>query len=583
MKKKFFGIVLFLALMINGSAFAAWQNNEIRIDAFTTPNKVLLKLEPLNGGHILWDNPGDLGTPTTFEWNTPAKRLNETTPQKFIYDDIIGQYGYETPAYYLFELSAPEKAEVKISWTICKEECIPQSTDLKITPNPNTAEFEKAEKTFPQNINENLTVRLENEKLILELPKSVKPEDKVHFVPDEKGIISPLTEQIINRKNNGLKLKIESEYEAPTPSRGLLFINSKAWQVTLQKSIPEEPWALLLLLAFLGGIILNFMPCVFPILSLKALALTKTGKNPKDGLLYMAGVLTCFALMATVLCLLRRSGAALGWGFQLRSPIFVSLMLFIFIVVFLLMTDIIKIKGRLQTLFDRFAAANAFLTGLFAVLIASPCSGPLLGAAVGYALLRSSQACLPIFLSMGLGYALPFTLLEVFPQSLRRILPAPGRWMGHLKKILAIPVLLTCLWLVWLLYGLISDARKETHGLWQPYDQSKIENLVADGKPVLIDFTAKWCLTCLLNEKAVLESATFEKTVKTCGIALFKADWTPQSESVTKALESYGRASVPLYVYYPSKGKYVILPQLLTINILEDYLNDCFDNTETSN
>lgn len=582
MKKSFFGIMLFLALMIRSSAFATWQNNEIRIDAFTAPNKVLLKLEPLNGGHILWDNPGDLGTPTTFEWNTQAKRLNETTPQKFIYDDIIGQYGYETPAYYLFELSALEKAEVKISWTICKEECIPQSADLKIMPNPNTAEFEKAEKTFPQKTDENLAVRLENEKLILELPQSVKPEDKVHFIPDEKGIISPLTDQTIKQENNKLQLEIESEYEAQTPSHGLLVINEEVWQVSLQQSIPEEPWALLLLLSFLGGIILNFMPCVFPILSLKALALTKTGRNPKDGLFYLAGVMVCFALMAAVLCLLRRSGAALGWGFQLRSPVFVSLMLFIFIVVFLLMTDIIKIKGRLQALFDHFAAANAFLTGLFAVLIASPCSGPLLGAAVGYALLRSPQACLPIFLSMGLGYALPFTLLEVFPQSLRRLLPPPGRWMGYLKKILSIPVLLTCFWLVWLLTGLISDARKETQGLWQPYDQSKIENLVADGKPVLIDFTAKWCLTCLLNEKAVLESTAFEKIVKACDMALFKADWTTQSESVTKALESYGRASVPLYVYYPSKGKYVILPQLLTINILEDYLNDCFKNTGTS-
>lgn len=574
---------VFLRFAENANAQILWQNNEIKIETFTKDDNTLIKFTPLNGGHILWDNAGDVGSPISFEWRTSARRVNESTPQKFLYEEIIGQYGYETEAYYLFKLENPKNAQVKIDWTICLDECIPQSATLKIIPNENQAEFEKAAQTFPEIMPEKLAVEIKNEHLFLALPPMVQKSDKVSFIPHEKGIISPLSDQKPIQKNNSLYLEVESDDEAPLPKAGLLTINAKTYRVETYPQSPSENWLVLFILAFFGGVILNFMPCVFPILSIKALALTKTGGNRAEGLKYLMGVLSCFGLMAGILCFLRQSGSALGWGFQLQSPLFVGVMLLIFVSVLLLMLDIIKIKGRLQTLCNRFNTTGAFLTGLFAVLIASPCSGPLLGATVGYALLRSPQACLPIFLSMGLGYALPFTLLEMFPKAIRKILPQPGRWTSMLKKVLAIPVFLTCVWLGWLLGHLLFIKNNQTDTLWQAYNANQIEDLKKQGKPIFIDFTAKWCLTCLLNEKAVLSSADFEQMAKSCHIALFKADWTAQSTKITKALESYQRASVPLYIYYSPQGEEKILPQILTMETVKDYLDDCKNLSPTTN
>lgn len=576
MKAFWMGLLsLFLSFAENANAQILWQNEDIKIETFTKEKDILIKFSPFNGGHILWDNAGDVGTPTTFEWNTPAKRLHETTPQKFLYEDILGQYGYEKEAYYLFKLQDSINARVKIDWTICLEECIPQSTTLEIKQNENEDEFEKAYKTFSENLSEKLAVHIRNEHLVMSLPQEVQKEDKVSFIPREKGITSPLSTQTIMEKNNRLYLVIESEYEAPLLQSGLLIINGKAYQIETPSQPLEENWLILFILSFLGGMLLNFMPCVFPILSIKALSIVHTGIHRREGLKYMAGVLTCFASMAGILYFLRQSGAALGWGFQLQSPMFVSFMLLIFVIILLFMLNLVKIKGRLQALFSRINSANAFLTGLFAVLIASPCSGPLLGATVGYALLRSKEACFAIFLSMGLGYALPFTLLEFFPKTMRKILPTPGKWMNTFKKILAIPIFLTCLWLGWLLIHLMFEKKSPKDTLWQPYNFEQIENLRRLKKPIFIDFTAKWCLTCLLNEKAVLSKEAFKQIAKACHIALFKADWTTQNNKITKALESYNRASVPLYVYYSAKGEEKILPQILTNETLKEYLDDC--------
>ena len=565
-------MLLFVLLGLNFQATAqAWQNEQIKIDAFTNENEVLIKLTPLNGGHILWDNPGDIGTPTTFQWSIPATRLNESVPQKFEFEDIFGQYGYEKPAYYLFDVQNWDGATVHISWTICQEECFPQSVSLKIRKNPNQSAFEEAQQTFPLKSKQKIAARMEKGALVLTLPQPINAAD-VSFAPLARDVISPLTKAEI--KQNG-DLYFEAQENATLPSGGLLWLNQKAYRVELEPQTEDEPWFLIFLLSFLGGMVLNFMPCVFPVLSLKALALVHNPKPKSHALQYLSGVLCCFGLMACLLIALRQSGVALGWGFQLQSPVFVSIMLGIFIFVCLLMLGIIKIKGRLQGFLERFSAANSFLTGLVSVLIASPCSGPLLGATVGYALLSAPQACLPIFLTMGLGYALPFTLMEAYPHVISRFLPAPGKWMQTLSRILAVPVFLTCLWLAWLLAHLLWLGGSKAESVWQPYDKARIENLLAENKPVFIDFGAKWCLTCLINEKAVLDMPEFQERAKACGISLFKADWTNQSKDITQALASYARASVPLYVYYPAGKNYEIWPQILTTNIVKEHLNEC--------
>ena len=213
---------------------------------------------------------------------------------------------------------------------------------------------------------------------------------------------------------------------------------------------------------------------------------------------------------------------------------------------------------------------------LFAVLIASPCTAPFMGMAIGYTLTAPLYFYYPVFVSLGIGYALPFALINLWPQKLQRILPRPGVWMERLKKVFAIPVLMTILWLGWVFYSQVAvDVRSRFEGLhWQEYNSLEVAEAVKNGQPVFIDFTAKWCITCLANHKLALQTQDFARMAKDKQMVLFQADWTNKDDTIAAALEKYGRNSIPLYVYYPSHtDKYIILPQLLTVGILKDYIN----------
>ena len=269
-----------------------------------------------------------------------------------------------------------------------------------------------------------------------------------------------------------------------------------------------------------------------------------------SALMYFGGVMLSFLLIAATLYILRSKGEQIGWGFQLQSPWFVGTMLVLFFVIFLMFLDIIKVP---QASLGRFSGKRSFLKGFFAVLIASPCSGP-------------PYLYYPIFAALAAGYALPFSLTDIFPSAIAKILPKSGKWLLRLKQILSIPILLTCFWLAWVLYAQLADNYAK-NGIWQPYDGAKIETLVNQRKPVFINFTAKWCLTCLLNEKSTLSSKEFADLAATKQIALFKADWTNKNPAISLGLEKFDRASVPLYVYYNNAGEATILPQILTLSI----------------
>ena len=253
-------------------------------------------------------------------------------------------------------------------------------------------------------------------------------------------------------------------------------------------------------------------------------------------------------------------------------------MIVVFSLIFLMLLDIVKLHnpfaGRAGRISFRQQKINAFMTGFFAVLIASPCTGPFMGIAIGYTLAKPVYVYYPVFLALSVGYALPFTLAGLFPRFIHRFLPRPGRWMDILKKIFAVPVFLTAVWLFWVLFSQVNAVRNnKAEVLWEAYDKAAVNQAVASGEKVLIDFTAKWCITCLANEKIALQSKKFEQLVRAQNIRLFKADWTGRSSDITQALAGYGRNSIPLYVYYDGTGKsYVILPQLLTPGVLEDYL-----------
>lgn len=482
---------------------------------------VLVKFTMRNGWHIFAENPGDIGRPTRVKWTLPEgyrlENVRWSMPKDFKKGKIL-QHGYDTTAYYsatIVPIDRPENVQnlkVEIDWLACREECVP-------------------------------------EKMVRTLGLAVTD---INLLPGNDW-----------RNETELALRSFKTSDIPADAQTYNFL-------------------LIMFMAFVGGIILNFMPCIFPILTIKAISLVQGSIRPKEmrqeALLYTFGVVLSFGITAGILLLLRLQGEQVGWGFQLQSPLFVGIMLAIFIVVFLLLMDWIHLPPLFADKLGRVPASkkkiSAFLTGFFAVLIASPCTAPFMGIAIGYTLTQPTYVYFPVFTALALGYALPFAMVGFFPKTVHKILPRPGKWMAVLKKIFAIPVLLTCFWLIWVLHSQLSVRNAPAGNLvWEPYNKAKVEKLVADGHPVFVDFTAKWCITCLANESLVLYSPEFEKLAQSKKMLLFKADWTNDDPEITEALAAFGRNSVPLYVYYNGKDSgYVILPQLLTYKQLEHYI-----------
>lgn len=383
-----------------------------------------------------------------------------------------------------------------------------------------------------------------------------------------------------------------------------------------------------LVFALLGGLILNLMPCVFPVLSLKALQLAQHRAAPAPGKtdhsaiahgwVYTAGVVISFVLVALVLLVLRSVGAWVGWGFQLQSPGFVAALVALFFVLALAMSGFIEIAGRWmgagQSLVSRSGWSGSFFTGVLATLVATPCTAPFMGAAIGYALTQSTLVGLTVFAVMGLGLALPILVLTYIP-ALGRRLPKPGAWMLTFRQLMAFPLFATVLWLLWILIELTEPVVVMTAGLglllltlvfwlgrwaprltgaswrllrlgqlvlalwalslvfstpqpdeqWQPYDAAALQRYQANGEAVFVDVTAAWCITCKANESVALSGEAFDRLVQRTGVQLMRADWTRPSPVVDALIESFGRNGVPLYILYPANGSAPeLLPQILT-------------------
>lgn len=525
-----FFICLSIALVISHKSYAFVQdynNQQVSITLISSLDKVspgqpvefLFKFQLKNGWHIYSDNPGDIGMPTSIKWKLPegfSVISGEWSKDKRFENDGIVQNGFDDVAYYRVAINPAHSLaknvdfEALIKWLSCQnEECVPGKSMF--------------------------------------------------------NFMMPMVEQDLRTNGDYLKESVSSEKYFSGESEehhGLLMV---------------------LLMAFFGGIILNFMPCIFPILTIKAISLaqgtlSKT-KSRIEALIYMAGVTVSFLLMASLLVFLRSQGEQIGWGFQLQSPIFVMIMIVVFFIIFLMLLDVVSIRNPFANKVGRISFArrkiNAFVTGFFAVLIASPCTAPFMGIAIGYTLSQPVYIYYPVFLALSFGYALPFTLVGFFPKAVHKVLPKPGKWMDVLKKVFAIPVFLTCAWLVWVLLSQMTSPKNEDMMVlkWQPFDANKIEELVKDNKPVFIDFTAKWCITCIVNKKIALQSNSFAELAKNKNLNLFVADWTNDDALITQALEAYGRSSIPLYIYYDGKSsRYRILPQLLTPQILQNEL-----------
>ena len=388
--------------------------------------------------------------------------------------------------------------------------------------------------------------------------------------------------------------------------------------------VAEAPSSLakIVLFAILGGIILNLMPCVFPVLSIKVMSLAQADRErlPIHGWVYTAGIVLCFVGFAGALLLARAGGEAIGWGFQLQSPLLIAALTYLFFVMGLSMSGMINIgtrwMGAGQSLTQKSGLSGSFFTGVLAAVVASPCTAPFMGAALGFALTQPAIVCLAIFAALGLGMALPLLLLCYLPALANR-LPKPGVWMENLKEFLAFPLYLTAVWLLWVLgrqagidasmivaagavaiaFGcwllnrsasgawqwvrrsLIAAAwigalvlpwqmigQPTESSRWQAYSPERLQQLRASGAPVFINLTADWCLTCLANERLTLHTEEVEQAFDDYQVVTLKGDWTNRDPQITALLAEYGRSGVPLYLWFPAngEGKAEILPQLLT-------------------
>lgn len=399
---------------------------------------------------------------------------------------------------------------------------------------------------------------------------------------------------------------------------------------------------LAMLLAFAGGLLLNLMPCVFPVLSIKVLAISQgaqhAGQRHAHGWAYGAGVVLSFVLIAALMLALRAGGQAVGWGFQLQSPVLVAALVYLFFAMGLSLSGVTELGGSLMGvgggLGTQQGLRGSFATGVLATVVASPCTAPLMGSALGYAVTQPAASALMVFAALGAGMAAPFLLLTYIPALAER-LPRPGPWMDKLKQLLAFPMYLTAVWLLWVLgrqtgsdgvamvlVGAVAIAfalwlwpRPDWHwgrggvalaalllaalllprlaplqqsaeladGYWQPYSPERLDSSRREGRPILVNMTAAWCITCLANEKAVLSSDEIADAVDQLDIVALKGDWTNQDTEISKLLSRYGRTSVPLYLLYPAGGgEAQILPQVLTRDGLLQALRSAAESGPTT-
>ncbi|MYM63280.1 protein-disulfide reductase DsbD [Pseudomaricurvus sp. HS19] len=400
-------------------------------------------------------------------------------------------------------------------------------------------------------------------------------------------------------------------------------------------SLPGNPLSLLgaLLAAVLGGALLNLMPCVFPVLSLKALSIAGSHQSAhslhKHGWSYTAGAVTTFTAIAALMLALRASGEAIGWGFQLQNPVFVALLVYLFLLMSLNLLGFWQVGHRFsgagQSLTEGHSLRASFFTGALATLVASPCTAPFMAGALGYAITQTPWVALGVFAALGFGMALPYLLLTYSPALTRR-LPKPGAWMETLRQLLAFPLLLTALWLLWvagrqtgsdglvailcgalalgfaiwlwqhqprrrwqqfiaiaaLLAALWPLASLETTPVqaseshdWQPYSDQRLQELLQQRQPVFVNLTADWCITCLANEKSALDTETTVAAFRDAGIVRLKGDWTNYNPEITGLLAQFDRSGVPLYLLYNGApgSPPLILPQILREKTVLEAIN----------
>ncbi len=653
--------------------------------------------------HVYWRNPGDSGLPVRISWDAPEgfefSEIEWPTPKKITYD-FLANYGYYDRVTLLQKIKAPDNIpeggitlSARVDMLVCHEICIPENDTATIQLNANTSNIghsdliSKAKMAMPealkgtftfseqQNADQkdfHLSLSPENEALL----QNAKP-NSIEFFPYDWGIISHVaTPKIIH--NDGSITVSHTRGDEPLDKTesltGVLIISDKengykGFEVTAQKGTHDEgkaapaprtpktsapnttspkteaasiTWFNAIYLALFGGLILNLMPCVFPVLSMKALSLVKMQEKEARqartfGIAYTLGVILSFLAIGGMLLILKQAGSSIGWGFQLQNPIVVAALAYLLFAIGLNLIGFFEFDFGLNNIGNKLtqgqSVSSSFFTGMLATIVATPCTAPFMGAAMGFAIAQPALVSMSVFAALGFGLALPYLLLSYIP-ALRKALPRPGAWMNAFKQFLAFPMLASSIWLIWVLdqqsgalgvlvtlLGMLSIAfaiwlsHLKPTGLMKPitrtlfflclivpiinlsyittsmkndahtqsayeegkvFSKSTLETALNTENPVFVEMTAAWCITCKVNHATSINIQSTKATFAKNNVEYLIGDWTNHDEKITEYLQEFDRNGVPIYVFYGKPDQDglrpapVLLPQILTPAIVKN-------------
>lgn len=633
-----------------------------------------LQQKIIPGWHTYWQNPGDSGEPTHVDWHLPdgfeAGPLQWPAPGRIAVGPLVN-FGYEDEAVFLADIRAPETLDptkpvtiaANASWLVCADICVPEEGSFSITlpvakdgpPANNDARalFEDARSRIPAALPAKALFAVDGDRLTLAIaePGIAGAARQASLFPVQPDIIRHAAPQKTRKRAGALLittkagrlLKGNDETKPLSAFDAVVVVEGRdghraAFSLSAEEgTVPAAGGggAILraIVFALIGGLILNLMPCVFPVLSMKALALASfAGKEQHHarthGMAYGAGVVLSFLVIAGGLLLLRSAGAFLGWGFQLQSPIVVALLTLVFLAVALNLAGVYEANPprSFGASWRHHGVVGAGLTGVLAVIVASPCTVPFMAAALGFALVAPPAVALAVFAALGVGMALPFVVFSASPR-LIAYLPRPGEWMLRFRQFMAFPMFGAAAWLLWVLsaqvgrgglalaltaalglgfaawtFGLSQRGR----ALWprvatwaamagvvlalvplsmlpalprpatveqgpglkaEAYSAAALTTLREARMPVFVNLTAAWCITCKVNDVLALSSPRVAQAFAAHGVRYLKGDWTTRDPEITALLEAYGRSGVPLYLYFaPGAARAKVLPQLLTVD-----------------
>jgi len=618
-----------------------------------TPFRIALRIRLAPGWHTYWRNPGDAGVAPQVKLVLPpgtiAGPIGWPAPRRLAEGPLI-TYAYTGDVILPIRITpglAAGPVEAQADWLVCKDICVPEQGRFRLdlragkpAPSAEAPLFKQADMARPIDFAGRARIAPDGRLWVAEDAPRATSVASAWFIPATPGVIDNAAPQHLSVTDGGfvLALTLASGFRPKAGLEGVLLVTDRSGRQqafnlhATAGPVPADrlPLGRVLGLAFLGGLILNLMPCVFPVLAMKAIRLADgvaRGRARSLALSYLLGVLVAFSALGGALVAARAGGAAAGWGFQFQSPAFVAGMAWLLLAVGLNLSGVFQVGSRLAGVGQGLAGcgghAGSFFTGLLAVVVATPCTAPFMATAIAAAATAPPDVAVLVFLTMGLGLATPYMMLAEVP-GLVRVLPRPGRWMEVLRQLLAFPMYAAAAWLVWVisqeagpagvlgtLAGVVligfagwvlgatqAAATVTTQRVGQaiatatalvavavltsmaaappapaasseaaaePFTAARLAALRADGRPVFVDMTAAWCVTCLVNERVALDAPAVRQAFAERNVAYLKGDWTRQDPGITGFLRAHGRDGVPLYVYFPpNQAPGIVLPQVLT-------------------